>query len=263
MPGQFRRQLVEPVVQIHVVVGLTRDDQRRPRLVYQDGVDFVDDRVREPALHSLRCLEDHVVAQVVEAELVVRAVGDVRGVCCLLRAVLHLRQVDADGHAQKTVDPAHPVGVALREVVVDGHYVHAVAGERVEVRRQRRHQRLAFTGAHLADLAVMKRYAADKLHVEMAHLQRALAGFAHHGECFGHDRIDLLAIGDALLEDRGLGLELIVRQCRDFGLERVDAPDHLRVLLEQPLVTAAENLGKDVGDHCRSLPPAPHGGQQI
>ena len=44
---------------------------------------------------------------------------------------------DADLEAEEAVDLAHPLGVALGEVVVDGDEVHALAGERVEVGGQR------------------------------------------------------------------------------------------------------------------------------
>ena len=77
LPRELRRDLVQPVVRLDVVLGLAGDDERRARLVDQDRVDLVDDRVDEPALHALGRREHHVVAQVVEAELVVRAVGDV------------------------------------------------------------------------------------------------------------------------------------------------------------------------------------------
>jgi hypothetical protein len=56
---------------------LTADDQRRARFVDQDRVDFVDDRVVQLALHHLIEAPGHVVAQVVEADFVVRDVGDV------------------------------------------------------------------------------------------------------------------------------------------------------------------------------------------
>ena len=57
------------------------DDERRPRLVDEDGVHFVDDREGVPALYHLRGVGRHaVVAQVVEAELAIRAVGDVAGI---------------------------------------------------------------------------------------------------------------------------------------------------------------------------------------
>ena len=57
-----------------------RDDQRRARLVDEDVVDLVDDREAALALDPLLELDDHVVAEVVEAELVVRAVRHVGGV---------------------------------------------------------------------------------------------------------------------------------------------------------------------------------------
>ena len=62
------------------------DDQRGARLVDQDRVDLVDDRVVVLALDHLVEAEAHVVAEVVEPELVVRAVGDVRVVGLAARA---------------------------------------------------------------------------------------------------------------------------------------------------------------------------------
>ena len=77
---QPRDDAIDFVVEVGRFLGRARDDQRRPRLVDQDAVDLVDDREVVPALDVVRELELHVVAQVVEAELVVRAVGDVGGV---------------------------------------------------------------------------------------------------------------------------------------------------------------------------------------
>ena len=77
---EARHEPGEREVQVRRLLGLAADDQRRPRLVDEDVVDLVDDREAALALHPLVELVDHVVAQVVEPELVVRAVGDVRGV---------------------------------------------------------------------------------------------------------------------------------------------------------------------------------------
>jgi hypothetical protein len=74
---EHRRDLVHAHVEVGVVFGLSGDDQRRARFVDQDRVDFVDDREAELALHAFAGRVDHVVAQVVETELVVGAVGDV------------------------------------------------------------------------------------------------------------------------------------------------------------------------------------------
>ena len=56
------------------------DDERRARLIDQNGVDLVDDGEGVSALDKLACVDGHVVAQVIKAHFVIRAVGDVRGV---------------------------------------------------------------------------------------------------------------------------------------------------------------------------------------
>ena len=104
---------------------------------------------------------------------------------------------DADGEAEELVDLAHPLGVALGQVVVDGDYMDAVAGERVEVAGKGGDQRFAFAGLHFADLAVMQNHAADQLHVEVAHVHGAPAGFADDGEGFGKNLVERLALGRA------------------------------------------------------------------
>ncbi len=97
---------------------------------------------------------------------------------------------DADGEAEELVDLAHPLSVALGQVVVDGDHVDAVAGERVEIAGEGGDQRFAFAGLHFADLALVQDDAADKLHIEMAHLHGAPAGFADHGEGFRQNLVE-------------------------------------------------------------------------
>ena len=139
-----RRELGELLVEVGGLLGGAGDDQRRPRLVDEDVVDLVDDRevVRgerlavlveaAAVLDLLVQRRGHVVAQVVESVLGVRAVRDVGRVGRpLLLVGLHVLQ-HADGEAERLVDRAHPVGVAAGQVVVDGDHVDALAGERVE-----------------------------------------------------------------------------------------------------------------------------------
>ena len=73
--------------------------------------------------------------------------------------------------AEEIVERAHPLGVAFGQVIVDGDDVDAAPGERVQVDRQRRDERLAFAGAHLGDVAFVQHLAAHDLHVEVAHAQ--------------------------------------------------------------------------------------------
>ena len=83
----------------------------------------------------------------------------------------------------------------MREVVVDGDDVDALAGERVEVDGQRGDQRLAFAGLHLGDLALVQHHAADQLHVEVALAERALGGFAHGREGGNEKVVERGALG--------------------------------------------------------------------
>ena len=123
----MRGELGEPAV------GLARggagDDERRARLVDEDRVDLVDDGEVVAALHHVAGLPRHVVAQVVEAELVVRAVGDVGLVLLAALGRGLAGEDDAGGHAEGAEDAAHQLGLVAREVVVDRDDVHALAGD--------------------------------------------------------------------------------------------------------------------------------------
>ena len=167
-------------------------------------------------LHLVGQVADHVVAQVVEPELVVRAVGDVRGVglAAVDRAevdqplvgggIAGLEEVarvvgdHPQRDAQEVVDRAHPLRVAPGEVVVGGDDVDAAAGQRVEDRRQRGDQRLALACLHLGDLALVEDRAAQELDVEVAHPERPLHRLAGHREDVREDLVqgspDLLVL---------------------------------------------------------------------
>jgi len=98
--------------------------RRGAGFVDQDGVNFVDDGVVMATLHAILQIELHVVAQVVEAELVVRTVGDVGGVGGTALFVVEVMHDHADGQAEEAVELAHPFRVALGQVVVDCDHVH-------------------------------------------------------------------------------------------------------------------------------------------
>ena len=202
-PGLLPHQLGDLAVELRVlVVGLVadgaRDDERRPRLVDEDRVHLVDDRVGVLPLHPLLQREHHVVAQVVEAELVVGAVGDVRLIGGAAAGRRRLRVVQAgDVEAEVGVDVPHPLRVAPGQVVVDRDQVRAPAGERVQVERQGRDQRLAFASRHLRDPALMQHDAADELHVVRHHVPGQLVAGDRHGGA------DQPAAG---LAHRGIGL---------------------------------------------------------
>ena len=179
---QAGNDLVDGIVEFGFVVGRAGDDERRPRLVDQDRIDLVDDRVIVPALSHLIQLVLHVVAQIVEAEFVVGPVGDVGGVALGALGVIEAVHDDAGGQAEETIDATHPFGVAAGEIVVDGDDMDAFAFEPIEIGGERRDQRLALAGPHLGDAALVQHHPADQLDVEMALAEDPLGGFANGRE---------------------------------------------------------------------------------
>ena len=156
-----RDNAIDDVVGVGRLLGSARDDQRRARLVDQDRIDLVDDREVMLALDVILQAELHIVAQVVEAELVVLTVGDVAGVGLLALLVGEPVNDHADAQPQVLVDLPHPFGVAPGQIVVDRDHVDAAPGERVQHHRQGRDQGLALAGLHLGDLALVQHHPAD------------------------------------------------------------------------------------------------------
>ena len=137
------------------------------------------------ALHAGVGARDHVVAQVVEAEFGVGAVGDIGLVGELLGLRAHAVLDKAHAHAQKLIHLSHPLAVASRQVIVDGDDVHVLPAKGVKITGKRGHERLALARAHLGDLAIVEGHAADELDVEVTHAQRSHRRLAHRRERLG------------------------------------------------------------------------------
>ena len=170
----------------------------------------------------------------------------------------------ADGEAERLVDRRHPFGVATRQVIVDGHHVHALAlvrraaaacapfspalassgvlplsvrmrgaaspvarRERVEHHRQGRRERLSLAGLHLRDAAVVERHAADQLDVEVAHRERAPSRLAHERKALREQLFERLAFAGALAQHVHAFAQLLVGVQLELGLE---GPDQLHAL---------------------------------
>ena len=251
LAGQARHDLVDLAIEFRAFLSRPGDDQRGARLINQDRVHFVHQRVMQGPLHFLIQAEGHVVAQVVEAVFVVGAVGDVGAIGGAFFLGTHAGDDHPDAHPEKLINLAHPVGVAPGQIVVDRHHVDALAGQRVEVDRQRRHQGLALAGAHFGDLAFVQHHAADQLHVEMAHVQRALAGLAHHREGLRQQRIQRLALRQAVFEFIGLGAQVGVAQGGDARFQGVDPVRDLAHPADHAVIAAAKNGFQNVHQFSR------------
>ena len=230
------------VVLAHVLLGRAGDDQRGPGLVDQHGVDLVDDREVEVRLDLLLLAGLHVVPQVVEAQLVVRAVDDVASVDRLAIPGVHRRLDRADGQAHVLEHRTHPVGVPLGEVVVDSDQVALAPGQGVEDQGQGRDQGLALAGHHLGDLALVQDVAAHELHVVRPQAEGPLRGHAHHGEDLGQGTLE----GELLFSDRLPELVHLLEHPRALqalgpGCQVIDALDERPHARHDPLVLRAEH----------------------
>ena len=197
------------------------------------------------ALHAIRQAELHVVAQVVEAVFVVGAVGDIAAVVFVAFLIAQIVHDDAHRHAQAFVDAAHPLGIALRQVIVDGDHVDAFSRQGVEVHRQRRDQRLAFAGFHFGDFAAMQHDAADQLHVEVPHVDEAAAGFAHGGEGGNQKVVERGPLRQLLAEGDGLRGQLLIGQRLHLRLQLIDGRDQRHHRLHVARVFGAKYLGEE------------------
>ncbi len=185
-------------VKILVLGDGAADDERGARLIDEDAVHLVHDGVVKVALHQLVGRDGHVVAQIVEAEFAVHAVGHIAEVCLTAFFKAHTGGDAAHGEAVEVEDGAHPLGVARCQIVVHRHQMRAASNQGVEKEGQGGNQGLALSGGHLGDLAVMQCHAADQLNIEGHHVphgfmlahhkalpQQAAAGVLHDGEDLG------------------------------------------------------------------------------
>ena len=198
------------------------------------------------ALHHSLLVDGHIVAQVVKAELVVRAVGDVCLIHGLALGRLDLVDHEADGQAEETVYLAHPLGVALGKVIVDRYNVHALAGQCVQIRRQGRDQRFAFAGLHLRDASLMQHNAADHLHAVVPHAQHAPRRLAARRKRLRQQVVERFAVLVTRLELVGLGAQLCIRQLFVLLLERVHLISNGVDLFQLMRGMRAKKLGKKV-----------------
>ena len=243
---QLADHLGELGVPLGRLVGRTGDDQRRARLVDEDRVDLVDDREVVATLDELVGVPRHVVAQVVEAELVVGPVRDVLEVLGAPLLGVHRRQDDAGLEPEGAVDATHQLGLVLREVVVDRDDVDALALDGIEVRRERRDEGLALTGLHLGDIALVQGGPTHQLDVEVPLADRATTRLAHGGEGLREDVVERLAVTQPLAEDICLGAQLGIGELLEVLLDGVDLGGDAFEPLDGAALSSAEDALDDL-----------------
>ena len=205
---QPRNDAVDRVVFFGGFLGRSGDDERGACFVDQDVVHLVDDGEIQFSLRIFFEGKLHVVAQVIESVFVIRAVRDVRGVRLLAAdrsqihepvILHHVRRIEdvarvvrdrGNRQPQAVIDRPHPLHVAPRQIVVDGHQMRAAAGQRIQVQRQGGHQRLPLPRLHLRDTALVQYDAAQQLAIVMPHAGDPPRYLAHDRVGFGQQFVE-------------------------------------------------------------------------
>ena len=206
-------------IQLSRLVALTRDDERSSRLVYEYRVHLVHDSERVLSLHLVLFVYYHVVTQVIEAELVVRTVGDIREISLSLIVLAHARQHAADSAVQELEHLAHFLRLELSEVVVDGNNVNASAVERVSVSSKAGNKRFTFTCFHFCDTSLMQNDSTNDLNGVRLFAQHSERSLTAYSECIAKHIVQRFAFLDPVTEDIGLCGQLLVVHSLIFLLQ--------------------------------------------
>src|SRR5699024_47652 len=189
-----RSQGSKDPVELRGTINWTRNNQRGSRLIDQDGVNLIDDAIVMPTLHAVFEGTNHVVAQVVKAKFIVGGVSNIAIVCFLTFLRTHLIENHTDREPEPPVHTPHHLCVTARQVVIDGHDVHAFAFQSVEVSRQQGGQGLALTSAHFGDVAEVQCCATHDLHLVVLLVHHAPSRFAHGSKSFKKDVVKSFSI---------------------------------------------------------------------
>ena len=151
------------------------------------------------------------------------------------------------------MDPAHPLRVALGQVVVDGDDVHAPAAEAVQVDGQGGHEGLALAGLHLRDPAEVQGGPAHELDVVVALADDPPGRLPGDGEGLEEQVVQGVVDGSSALGDPVELLAELDRLVRRSASERasisrlegVDVGHQRGERLELLALAGAEDLGQD------------------
>ena len=124
---------------------------------------FVDQEPRSSPAYA----QGKAVAQIIKNQFFVGAVGDVARVCLLPLSRLLPVFDEFGGQSESRIDWTQLLGVAAREIVVNGDDMHGATHQGRGDRRQERGDGLAFACFHFRQRAAHHRGAADQLDREM------------------------------------------------------------------------------------------------
>ena len=144
-------------------------DEGSPGFIDQDAVHFIHDGIKMFPVDALLGIKLHIVAQVVESELIIRAIGNIAFVGLFPLRIIH--PVDNDSHteSQGVINYTHPVGIPLCQVIVDRNQVNPPTRQGIQIERECCGKSLSLTGFHFSNFPVVKNHSSDKLCIKVPH----------------------------------------------------------------------------------------------
>ena len=223
-------------------VGGSGNDERRAGLVYEDAVNFVNNREIQGALNLAIDRSFHVVAEVIEAELAVGPVGDVTGVVVFSLGGLH---ADSDVPYRDTKEFEYgfgEIGADPDKVVIGRDQVSVHAFQSGHIYRRIARYGLSLAGGLFGNRTFVKHHARNELHVELVMVLRPPRRFSHQCEDLRFDLLARLALSKSAAQLCAASEQLLVRKGAHLRLERVDLrDDELQPRTDQALVARAAN----------------------
>ena len=126
------------------------------------------------------------IAQVVEHDLLVGAVGHVAGIGRAPAAEILPLLDQAGGQSERGIDGTKLLGIAPCQIVVDGNDMNGAAHECRRRRGQHRRDRLAFAGFHFGQRAAQHGRAAEQLNMVVAQARMPAGGLSRQRERQSH-----------------------------------------------------------------------------
>jgi hypothetical protein len=143
------------------------------------------------------------------------------------------------------INAAHPLGVALGEVVIHRDKVDPVASERVQGGGKRSGKRFSLTSAHLGNFALMEDSATYELHVEWSLADASLGCLTGQSERLYQEVIELFALVIALLQIGDASAELLIAEGLKLGLQIVDFINERLDVTDLLIVGVTHDPGKE------------------
>ena len=202
MRTQTAHEFFRRLIKLVGLRALSRNDERGSRFVDQDRVHLVHDRKRIAALCQIALENDHVIAQIVKADLVVRSVSNI----CRVSRLLFLGTLSVNDQArrqtEKCVNLAHFLAVTSGKVIVDRNDMHAFSRQRVQICGHGCNESLTFTRFHFRNAALMKDDTAHQLYAEGAFAENTVRRFTARREGVRQNIVKRFARRKSFLQKR-------------------------------------------------------------